>query len=67
MEQLTPSDIRQRAYQARVSINQLMKRAGVENSTFWRWENGTTKEVHPITAGKIADALDAIEAERNAA
>jgi transcriptional regulator with XRE-family HTH domain len=66
MNQLTPSEIRARAYEARVSINQLMKRAGVENSTFWRWDNGTTKEIHPVTVGKIADALAEIEAERGA-
>ena len=66
MEQITPQQIRLRAYAARVSINQLLKRAGVQNSTFWRWENGDTADAHPVTLGKIADALAAIEAERAA-
>jgi transcriptional regulator with XRE-family HTH domain len=66
METITPQKIRDRAYAARVSINHLLKRAGVQNSTFWRWENGETADAHPVTLGKIADALEAIERERAA-
>ena len=57
MEIITPDDIRQRAYNARVSINRLMKEAGVQNSTFWRWDKGETAALHPVTIGKITDAL----------
>ena len=62
METITPQQIRLRAYAARVSINQLLKRAGVQNSTFWRWDKGETKSLHPVTIGKITDALERFEA-----
>lgn len=64
METLTPQNIRDRAYGARVSINQLLARADVNNSTFWRWAKGKTLNLHPVTAGKISDALSDIEQER---
>jgi predicted DNA-binding transcriptional regulator AlpA len=60
---LTPDGIKQRAYDARVSINKLMKRAGVSNSTLWRWKH-EDRTPHPITLGKVVDALEAFEAER---
>lgn len=66
MTDLTPETVRNRAYNARITLNGLMKRAGVENSTFWRWAGGKTKNIHPVTLGKINDALVAIEAERAA-
>ena len=60
------AQIKERAYQARISVNSLMKRAGVSNSTLWRWENGLTDAGQPWTVGKIEDALDQIERERAA-
>lgn len=63
---IQPDDIRQRAYNARISINQLMKRAGLPNSTFWRWERGHIVNPHPVTVGKICDALEAFEREQAA-
>ena len=63
---ITPADIRDRAYKARVSMNQLMKRAGVPNSTFWRWETGRV-QIRPSTVDRLVAALEAFEAERNAA
>ena len=56
------ASIRRRAYQARVSVNALLKRAGVSGTTLWRWENGKGK-AHPVTLAKIKDALAAAEAE----
>ena len=67
MEQITPSMIRARATAAHVSINRLMTRAGLPNSTFWRWETGRIDAPHPVTVQKIADALAEIEAEKAAA
>lgn len=64
--ELTPETVRTRAYAARVSINALMKRAGLPNSTFWRWEKGVIATPHPITLGKLSDALEAIEREKAA-
>lgn len=61
---LTPEIVRERATAAHASINHLMERAGLPNSTFWRWEQGKIKAPHPVTLRKIGDALDAIEAER---
>lgn len=46
-----------------MTIEALMRKAQVERSTFWRWENGIGKP-HPVTVQKISDALDAIEAEK---
>jgi predicted transcriptional regulator len=63
---IQPDDIRRRAFEARVSINQLMKRAGLPNSTLWRWDTGRTTKPHPLTVAKIVDALTEIEAERAA-
>ena len=66
MDNLTPEEVRERAYQARISMNQLLARAGVNNSTFWRWAGGATTNIHPVTIGKIADALADVERERAA-
>jgi predicted transcriptional regulator len=63
---IQPDDIRRRAFEARVSINQLMKRAGLPNSTFWRWNTGRIDKPHPLTVARIVDALTEIEAERAA-
>lgn len=64
MNNLTADAVRDRAYEGRISINALMKRAGVNNSTFFRWANGSTAALHPVTVQKIGDALAEIEAER---
>lgn len=61
-DDLTPAIVRERAVMAHVTINQLMTRAGLPNSTFWRWERGDVKEPNPVTLQKIVDALE--EAER---
>ena len=58
------AEIKERAYQARVSLNSVMKRAGVSNATFWRWERGLAAYARPATVGKIEDVLDQIERER---
>jgi len=63
---IQPDDIRRRAFEARVSINQLMKRAGMPNSTFWRWNTGRIEKPHPLTVARIVDALNEIEAGRGA-
>lgn len=63
---LTPAIVRERAMRAYLSINQLMQRAGLPNSTFWRWENGTTAEPQPATLQRIEDALQAFEKDRAA-
>lgn len=60
---ITPKNIRDRATKAHMTIEALMRKAHVERSTFWRWENGIGKP-HPVTVQKISDALDAIEAEK---
>lgn len=54
--------IRQRAFEARISINALLKNAGVSGTTIWRWEQGET-EATPITLAKIKDALAEAEAK----
>lgn len=63
---ITPAEIRARAYEARVPIDHLTKRAGMPNSTFWRWETGRV-QIRPSTVDRLVAALEAFEAERNAA
>lgn len=61
-DDLTPAIVRERAIRAYITINQLMTRAGLPNSTFWRWERGDTQAPNPVTLQKILDALE--DAER---
>lgn len=58
---MTPQTIRARAYAARVTLNKLLGKAGVANSTFWRWERGDTGDIHPVTLARIDDALREFE------
>lgn len=62
--ELTPQIVRDRAYAARVSINKVIREAGIAGSTFYRWAGSPEKEVHPLTLAKIDDALRKFEAER---
>lgn len=61
---LTPETIRRRAFEARVSINQVLLKAGVSGSTLWRWVQKPDAKPNPVTVGKIEDALAYFEAER---
>jgi transcriptional regulator with XRE-family HTH domain len=63
---ITPQEIRDRAYAARISVNALLRRAGVYNTTLWRWEQPEPTEPRPLTLARIVDALDAAERERQA-
>lgn len=62
---LTPALVRQKADDLRVTLGDVLTRANVQRSTFWRWEQGET-ESRSLTVLKISDALAAIEAERAA-
>ena len=61
---LTPETIRRRAFEARVSINQVLLKAGVSGSTLWRWVQKPDVIPNPVTIGKIEDALAHFEAEK---
>lgn len=61
--EITPQIVRQRATAAHASINKIMLRAGLPNSTFWRWDTGKTGSLHPVTARKIVEALEFYEAQ----
>lgn len=63
---LTPETIRRRAFEARVSINQVLLKAGVSGSTLWRWVQKPDSKPNPVTIGKIEDALAHFEQERAA-
>ncbi len=65
-DDLTPSIVRERAIMAHITINQLMKSAGLPNSTFWRWERGDVNDPNPVTLQKILDALEDAERARAA-
>ena len=60
---ITPKEVRERATKAHMTIEALMRKASVERSTFWRWENGKGKP-HGVTVQKITDALEAAERDR---
>lgn len=64
--ELTPLQIKERATAAHIPISKLLERAGVQKTTFWRWSTGETSDPHPVTLRKIADALEAFEAEKAA-
>jgi AcrR family transcriptional regulator len=52
----SPQDIESAAYDARISILELCKRAGVSHSTFYRALRGAGK-LRPLTAAKLMDAI----------
>lgn len=60
--QTAAKHIRDRAAAARVSVNEVLGRAGVSKNMVSRWSGGMNALPH--TFGKVTDALDAIEAER---
>lgn len=53
---MTPDTIRKRATDARVTLAQVLKLAGVSLSCFYHWEHGRTTP-KPVTLGRISDAL----------
>ena len=63
--QITPAIVRERALAAHLTINKFLSGADVSRSTFWRWET-SGKKPHDVVLRKIADRLDALEAERQA-
>lgn len=44
-------------------MDNLLRNAGVSASSFYRWEKGKIKSLHPVTLQKIVNALEAIETE----
>ena len=44
-------------------MDNLLSKAGIAASTFYRWETGETGTPHPVTIQKIINALAVIEAE----
>jgi len=64
---ITPKIVRDRAKAAHVTMQSLFDRAGVQASTFWRWERGHTTKLNPVSEQKLMDALAGAEAERVAA
>lgn len=69
-QQTVIADIEQRAYQARVPINLLCKRAGIHYTTFSRWKktvrNPDPKGANLHSIGDLYDELDKIDAENAA-
>lgn len=63
--EITPGEIRSRATKAYSTLDNLLSRAGVAKSTFWRWEKGEITDPHPVTIQKIVDALEEIEGEKD--
>lgn len=61
---ITPLQVRRKADEMRVTLGAVLERAGVQRSTFWRWEEGV--KPRNLTLLKIQDAIEAIEAERAA-
>ena len=60
---ITPDEIRSRATKALSTMDNLLSKAGIAASTFYRWETGETGTPHPVTIQKIINALAVIEAE----
>lgn len=60
---LITSDIRKRAFDARISIRELQRQAGVANNIIYLWET-RGNEPSPLTLAKIYDVLEKMENER---
>ena len=58
--------IKSRSYASGVTVADLLAKAGVSGGTLWRWKNQPEVKPHPITLGKVTNALDALEKERAA-
>jgi transcriptional regulator with XRE-family HTH domain len=56
---ITPESVRKRADAVNVSLRQLLLRAGIARSTFWRWERGGG--IYPRTTRRISDTLSKYE------
>lgn len=63
--EITPEEIRNRAADALVTMDTLFQRAGVNASTFWRWEKGISAP-SLLTQRKLGKALDALESDKAA-
>jgi transcriptional regulator with XRE-family HTH domain len=56
---ITPQQVRQAALDARLTLVDFLKRAGVSRSTFYTWERTNEPPKRPLTLAKLADAVEA--------
>lgn len=57
---ITPQQVRQAALNARLTLADFLKRAGVSRSTFYTWERTNEPPRRPLTLAKLADAVEAV-------
>ena len=58
--------LEKRAFDARIGLHALCKRAGISGTVITRWRDGTGLPSLP-TIGKLEDAIAAVENEKAAA
>lgn len=56
---ITPEKVREAAFNARLTLADFLKRAGVSRSTFYTWERTNQPPKRPLTLAKLADAVEA--------
>lgn len=54
---ITPEQVREAAYNARVTLTEFLDRAGVSRSTFYSWERTGEPPRRKLTLAKLADAV----------
>jgi len=59
-EAITPEQVRDAAFEARLTLADFLKRAGVSRSTFYTWERTKQPPKRPLTLAKLADAVQAV-------
>lgn len=62
MDEITPQIIEQKALDARLSITDVLSKAGVSRGTFYRWRRGEGGML-PLTKARLLDAIRDLSAE----
>lgn len=62
MTEITPHDIEAKALDARLSISDVLRQAGVSRGTFYRWRRGEGGML-PLTKARLLDAIDDLKAQ----
>ena len=55
---ITPQQIKDAAFKARVPLSQFLASAGVSRGVFYKWSKGG--KLRPLTLAKLADAAEAV-------
>ena len=57
---ITPQQVRDAAFKARLTLTELLDKAGVSRSAFYMWERTNQPPKRPLTLAKLADAVGSV-------